>query len=181
MRVASVSIVGVSGYTGQETLDRVLAHPALELYALGSDSLAGEAPGTLDPRDAQEIAAFVNGQPRPSWPDKKAWDGTSPPDAVYDTACCGQPHPDGLSGSHPGFHGGQAQAAHLSRAVCPASGCHGRPRFTYARARRILAPLVLRSGEQPAAVADEFEPGSLGADRRRPAVPRRPRSARRRG
>jgi N-acetyl-gamma-glutamyl-phosphate reductase len=28
----------------------VLAHPALELYALGSDSLAGEAPGTLDPR-----------------------------------------------------------------------------------------------------------------------------------
>jgi N-acetyl-gamma-glutamyl-phosphate reductase len=48
--MASVSIVGASGYTGQETLDRVLAHPALELYALGSDSLAGEAPGTLDPR-----------------------------------------------------------------------------------------------------------------------------------
>ena len=48
--MASVSIVGASGYAGQETLDRVLAHPALELYALGSDSLAGEAPGTLDPR-----------------------------------------------------------------------------------------------------------------------------------
>lgn len=48
--MASVSIVGASGYTGQETLDRVLAHPALELYALGSDSLAGRAPGTLDPR-----------------------------------------------------------------------------------------------------------------------------------
>ena len=48
--MASVSIVGASGYTGQETLDRVLAHPALELYALGSDSLAGAAPGTLDPR-----------------------------------------------------------------------------------------------------------------------------------
>src|SRR4029453_2813222 len=48
--MASVSIVGASGYTGQETLDRVLAHPALELYALGSDSLAGQAPGTLDPR-----------------------------------------------------------------------------------------------------------------------------------
>jgi thiosulfate dehydrogenase len=45
-----------------------------------------DEPGTLDPRDAQEIAAFVDGQPRPSWPDKKAWDGTSPPDAVYDTA-----------------------------------------------------------------------------------------------
>jgi N-acetyl-gamma-glutamyl-phosphate reductase len=48
--MASVSIVGASGYTGQETLDRVLAHPALELYALGSDSFAGQAPGTLDPR-----------------------------------------------------------------------------------------------------------------------------------
>jgi thiosulfate dehydrogenase len=45
-----------------------------------------DEPGTLDPRDAQEIAAFVDGQPRPSWPDKKAWDGTSPADAVYDTA-----------------------------------------------------------------------------------------------
>jgi N-acetyl-gamma-glutamyl-phosphate reductase len=48
--MASVSIVGASGYVGQETLDRVLAHPALELYALGSDSFAGETPATLDPR-----------------------------------------------------------------------------------------------------------------------------------
>ena len=46
----SVTIVGASGYAGQETLDRVLAHPALELYALGSDSLAGEPAGTLDLR-----------------------------------------------------------------------------------------------------------------------------------
>jgi N-acetyl-gamma-glutamyl-phosphate reductase len=48
--MASVSIVGASGYVGQETLDRVLAHPALELYALGSDSFAGQTPATLDPR-----------------------------------------------------------------------------------------------------------------------------------
>jgi N-acetyl-gamma-glutamyl-phosphate reductase len=48
--MATVSILGASGYVGQETLDRVLAHPALELYALGSDSLAGEAAATLDPR-----------------------------------------------------------------------------------------------------------------------------------
>jgi N-acetyl-gamma-glutamyl-phosphate reductase len=46
----TVAIVGASGYAGQETLDRVLAHPALELYALGSDSLAGEAAHALDPR-----------------------------------------------------------------------------------------------------------------------------------
>jgi N-acetyl-gamma-glutamylphosphate reductase len=29
--MATVAIVGASGYAGQETLDRVLAHPALEL------------------------------------------------------------------------------------------------------------------------------------------------------
>jgi N-acetyl-gamma-glutamyl-phosphate reductase len=48
--MASVSIVGASGYAGQETLDRVLAHPELELYAVGSDSLAGREARALDPR-----------------------------------------------------------------------------------------------------------------------------------
>jgi N-acetyl-gamma-glutamyl-phosphate reductase len=51
--MATVAIVGASGYAGQETLDRVLAHPGLELYALGSDSLAGRAGGDLDPRLAR--------------------------------------------------------------------------------------------------------------------------------
>jgi N-acetyl-gamma-glutamyl-phosphate reductase len=49
-QMARVSIVGASGYTGQETLDRVLAHPELELYAVGSDSLAGREAVALDPR-----------------------------------------------------------------------------------------------------------------------------------
>ena len=48
--MATVTIVGASGYAGQETLDRVLSHPALELYALGSDSLAGRPASDLDPR-----------------------------------------------------------------------------------------------------------------------------------
>jgi N-acetyl-gamma-glutamyl-phosphate reductase len=48
--MATVAIVGASGYAGQETLDRVLSHPSLELYALGSDRLAGEPAGALDPR-----------------------------------------------------------------------------------------------------------------------------------
>src|SRR5215467_15861328 len=48
--MARVTIVGVSGYTGQELLDRVLAHPELELYAVGSDSLAGREAVALDPR-----------------------------------------------------------------------------------------------------------------------------------
>src|SRR5918999_2306593 len=48
--MATAAIVGASGYTGQETLDRVLSHPALELYALGSDTLAGQPANALDPR-----------------------------------------------------------------------------------------------------------------------------------
>jgi N-acetyl-gamma-glutamyl-phosphate reductase len=48
--VASTIILGASGYAGQETLDRVLTHPHLELYAVGSDSLAGQDATSLDPR-----------------------------------------------------------------------------------------------------------------------------------
>jgi N-acetyl-gamma-glutamyl-phosphate reductase len=50
MQMPSVSIVGGSGYTGQETLDRVLGHPELQLHAVGSDSLAGREATALDPR-----------------------------------------------------------------------------------------------------------------------------------
>src|SRR5258708_20579842 len=49
-RMAYVAIIGASGYTGQETLDRVLAHRELELHAVGSDSLAGRDAVALDPR-----------------------------------------------------------------------------------------------------------------------------------
>jgi N-acetyl-gamma-glutamyl-phosphate reductase len=48
--VASTIILGASGYAGQETLDRVLAHPQLELHAVGSESLAGRDATSLDPR-----------------------------------------------------------------------------------------------------------------------------------
>jgi N-acetyl-gamma-glutamyl-phosphate reductase len=48
--MATAAILGASGYTGQETLDRVLSHSGLELYALGSDSLAGRPADALDPR-----------------------------------------------------------------------------------------------------------------------------------
>jgi len=59
--MADVSIVGAAGYTGQETLDRVLGHPELRLVAVGSDSLAGSGPGSLDPRLAwAEMPAFVS-------------------------------------------------------------------------------------------------------------------------
>jgi N-acetyl-gamma-glutamyl-phosphate reductase len=58
--VVSAAIIGTAGYVGQETLDRVLAHPELELVALGSDSLAGRAAGALDPRLNGSLPPFVS-------------------------------------------------------------------------------------------------------------------------
>ena len=60
--MASVAIVGASGYSGQETLDRVLRHPELDLVGLGSDSLAGRPGSALDLRLIRE-----KGKPVPSF------------------------------------------------------------------------------------------------------------------
>src|SRR3954471_6611371 len=46
----TAAIIGAAGYTGQETLDRVLGHPELDLVALGSDSHAGNGASALDVR-----------------------------------------------------------------------------------------------------------------------------------
>ncbi len=56
----TAAILGCAGYTGQETLDRVLAHPQLELVALGSDSLAGEPAAALDPRLNGALPRFAS-------------------------------------------------------------------------------------------------------------------------
>src|SRR5206468_3082622 len=56
----TVAILGASGYAGQETLDRVLRHPELELLALGSDSLAGESAAALDVRLNGSLPPFVS-------------------------------------------------------------------------------------------------------------------------
>lgn len=53
------AILGSAGYAGQETLDRVLGHPGLELVALGSDSLAGQPASALDPRLNGSLPAFT--------------------------------------------------------------------------------------------------------------------------
>ena len=57
--MSTAAILGCAGYTGQETLDRVLAHPGLDVLALGSDSLAGRPPLALDPRLDPSLPAFV--------------------------------------------------------------------------------------------------------------------------
>jgi N-acetyl-gamma-glutamyl-phosphate reductase len=55
----TAAILGCAGYTGQETLDRLLAHPGLEPVALGSDTLAGRPATALDPRLDPGLPAFV--------------------------------------------------------------------------------------------------------------------------
>jgi N-acetyl-gamma-glutamyl-phosphate reductase len=64
--VAYVSIIGAAGYTGQETLDRVLRHPELEVYAVGSDTLAGSDATALDPRlnrgGAKRVPHFITNE-----------------------------------------------------------------------------------------------------------------------
>src|SRR5919204_4150286 len=59
-RGATAAILGCAGYTGQETLDRVLAHPQLEPIALGSDTLSGQAARSLDPRLNGHLPAFLS-------------------------------------------------------------------------------------------------------------------------
>ena len=57
--MTTAAILGCAGYTGQETLDRLLAHPELEPVALGSDSLAGQSASSLDPRLNGDLPPFV--------------------------------------------------------------------------------------------------------------------------
>jgi N-acetyl-gamma-glutamyl-phosphate reductase len=57
--VHTAAIIGASGYSGQEVLDRVLRHPELEIVALGSDSLAGSPAAALDVRLNGSLPAFV--------------------------------------------------------------------------------------------------------------------------
>jgi N-acetyl-gamma-glutamyl-phosphate reductase len=55
----TAAVVGASGYSGQETLDRLLVHPELDVVALGSDSLAGQPPSALDVRLDGHLPRFV--------------------------------------------------------------------------------------------------------------------------
>ena len=59
-KTASAAIVGTSGYSGQETLDRILGHPDLEPIALGSDSLSGSPASALDVRLNGHLPPFTS-------------------------------------------------------------------------------------------------------------------------
>jgi len=58
--VIRAAVLGCAGYTGQETLDRLLRHPELEPVALGSDSLVGRPASALDPRLNGRLPSFVS-------------------------------------------------------------------------------------------------------------------------
>ncbi len=71
---------GARSYDDVSGLARVYTLAGFARHAMPLDQ-----PGGITDRDVQEIAAFLDGQPRPTFPNKDAWDGTSPVDAVYDT------------------------------------------------------------------------------------------------
>jgi len=84
--MATAAIIGCAGYAGQETLDRVLAHPGLEPVALGSDSLAGKPAWALDPRLDGSLPAFVaNDEAAASGADVLFLCGVAPFDPPADT------------------------------------------------------------------------------------------------
>jgi N-acetyl-gamma-glutamyl-phosphate reductase len=56
------AILGCAGYSGQETLDRLLRHPDLEVLALGSNSLAGRGASALDLRLNGSLPSFVTNE-----------------------------------------------------------------------------------------------------------------------
>jgi N-acetyl-gamma-glutamyl-phosphate reductase len=58
--MGTAAIIGTSGYSGQETLDRILGHPGLEPIALGSDSLAGSPASALDVRLNGHLPPFTS-------------------------------------------------------------------------------------------------------------------------
>src|SRR3982074_3786063 len=58
----TLAILGASGYSGQETLDRALRHPELEIVALGSDSLEGESASPLGAGVNASLPPFVSNE-----------------------------------------------------------------------------------------------------------------------
>src|ERR1051326_7711303 len=58
----TAAVIGCAGYAGQETLDRLLAHPELEPAVLGSDSLAGQTASALDVRLNGSLPLFVSNE-----------------------------------------------------------------------------------------------------------------------
>ncbi len=155
--MAYAAIVGASGYSGQETLDRVLAHPELELVALGSDSLAGQPATALDPRLARNGAgsapAFVTNEEALS----------SGADVFF--VCLG--HEEAASSTFRRAAVVDLSGAHRLRDADLYPGWYGFAHPARERARKLV---LLASGALPSERAADREPGLL-RDRRDPRAP----------
>ncbi len=166
------AIIGCSGYTGQETLDRVLVHPALEVVALGSDSLAGHNASALDVRLNGSLPAFVTN-------DEALASGAELVFCCLDhaDAAAVEPPPDtvvvDLSGAHRLVDA--AQAAHWY-GVTPGAWSYGLPELSppsgplianpgcYATAA-LLALGPLAGAIDPAGIVVDAKSGVSGAGR----------------
>ena len=153
------AILGASGFAGQETLDRVLVHPELELVALGSDSLAGRDADALDPRLSRNghgpLPAFVsNGEALAAGADLVFCaldnDISPPPDAVVVD----------LSGSH---RFAKEWCYALPELVPPVGRLIANPGCYATAALLALAPIA--GIVDPASVVVDGKSGSSGAGR----------------
>jgi N-acetyl-gamma-glutamyl-phosphate reductase len=197
--MTTAAIIGCAGYAGQETLDRVLAHPALEPVALGSDSLAGKPAWALDPRLGSALPPFI--------PNAEA--AASGADVVFlcldgDAAAAFEPPADtvvvDLSGAHRLADAAQAQHWY---GTAPGAWSYGLPELyppqgdlianpgCYATAALLaLGPLAgaidsvvvdaksgvsgagrsLKASSHAGAVLENFAPYAVGAHRHAPEI-----------
>jgi N-acetyl-gamma-glutamyl-phosphate reductase len=196
----TAAIVGSAGYTGQETLDRLLAHPELELVALGSNTLAGKPANALDPRLNGRLPAFV--------PNDEA--AVSGAEVIFlclghEEAAAFQPPPDAIVVDLSGAHRLRDEALALAwYGIAPGAWSYGLPEVSppegrlianpgcYATAallalaplRDVLAGLVvvdaksgmtgagrgLKESSHAGAVLENFAPYAVGSHRHAPEI-----------
>ncbi|HZR95003.1 MAG TPA: N-acetyl-gamma-glutamyl-phosphate reductase [Gaiellaceae bacterium] len=167
------AILGASGYAGQEALDRVLAHPELEVAALGSDSLAGEGASSLDVRLNGSLPPFVsNAEAAASGADvlflclgnERAAAFEAPPDAVVVDLSGAHRLPPALYPEWYGFENGATPWSYAIPELFPPSGRLIANPGCYATAA-ILALAPLRDAIDPTSVVVDGKSGISGAGR----------------
>ena len=179
----TAAILGASGYAGQETLDRVLAHPELELVALGSDSLAARRLRARRP--AERAPAGVRAQRRGARRRRRRDLRLPRERGGRGARASGRRGRRRSLGRAPAA--GRLALSGLVRVRAPAAGCARRVELRRARARAAGGPArrepgLLRDGDAARARADR-RPDRPGLGRRRREVGRvgrGPRARRRR-
>ena len=161
--MATVAILGASGYSGQETLDRVLRHPELEVVALGSDSLAGEPAAALDVRLNGSLPRFVGERRRRSPP---APTSSSPASATTRRAARAAGRQRRRRPLRRAPAAGRRALSGLVRVRAPAAGAIWRVELRGARA----LPAERAADRQPRLLRDRGDPRAR-ADRRTRSSP----------